>query len=53
MVTKFAASPTFKSRKIYGYMVLGESFDNKERGAIIHKIVGYQLFKDGHVKKVG
>ena len=44
--------PPLTHEKIHSYMVLGESFDSKERGAVKHKISGYQLFKDGYVKKV-
>ena len=44
--------PPLTRETIHSYTVLGDNFDSKERGDVKHKISGYQLFKDGYVKKV-
>ena len=37
---------------LYSYLVEGTiSVDNRRRGAIKHKILGYQLYKENFVKK--
>ena len=45
--------PDITQGKIYEYLVLGKNFDNAAlRGAVKHKVNGYQLFKEGFVKKM-
>ena len=44
--------PSITQESIHKYMVVGNSFDDTPKGAIKHKIMGYQLFKENYVKKV-
>ena len=38
--------------KIHEYLVIGKNFCNEPKSALKHKIDGYQLFKEGFVKKI-
>ena len=44
--------PPVSHDKIHVYLVIGKSFGNELEGALKHKINGYQLFKEGFLKKI-
>ena len=44
--------PPVSHEKIHEYLAIGKSFGNEPKGALKHKINGYQLFKEGFVKKI-
>lgn len=44
--------PFLTQEDIDKYFVIGNSLDNKPRGAMKHKILGYQLFKEEYVKTI-
>eukprot|EP00794_Sanderia_malayensis_P012567 gene12567-13854_t len=52
--TELIALPKITNEKIHEYLVLDKvkSEDNLNRGAVKHKIAGYQLFKEQYVKGV-
>jgi len=50
--TNLVNLPGITQERIHICLVVGKSFDNQPRGALKHKINGYQLFKDGYVKKL-
>ena len=41
--------PPVSHEKIHEYLVIGKCFGNEPKGALKHKINGYQLFKEGFV----
>ena len=44
--------PPVSHDKIHEYLAIGKSFGNEPKGALKHKINGYQFFKKGFVKKI-
>ena len=42
--------PPVSHGKIHEYLVIGKSFGNEPKGALKHKINGYQFFEEGFVK---
>ena len=49
--TELKALPNITNEKIYEYLV-SEKTNNFSKGAVKHKVAGYQLFKEGYVKGV-